>query len=170
MEHWAEAINNGEPVVVEQSPAKVRLTLWGLAVPAATLTLVALLAPEALGTRLMFGGFALILWVVVVIFRRNVTGPHHGRLIAGSDGLELPRKGGVLIPWTDIARVGFERGIFGVWLTPEGFQRYYAHLPGWLRPLALVNLRGLSVPRTFEAPAGDVFALIDNQHQRYGKR
>ena len=168
MEHWAEAINRGEPVVVEQSPIKVRLILWGLGVPAVGLTLVAVVAPEDLWVRVFFGGLALILWRVLWVFRRNTTGPKHGRLVAGREGLELPRRGGVLIPWTDIARAGFARGIPALWLTPEGFQRYYAHLPGWLRPLALINMRGLSVPRTFEAGAEEVLGLIDNQHQRYG--
>lgn len=61
---WADEINHGEPVVVEQSPTKVRVILWGVGMPAGALTLIAVLAPEDLGFRLVIGGFALILWWV----------------------------------------------------------------------------------------------------------
>lgn len=170
MVHWAEGISRGEPVVLEQNLAKVRLIRWGLAVPATILTLVAVLAPGDLWAHLVPGGAALVLWCVFWIFRSNVSGPDHGRLVVSSEGLELPRKGGKLVPWGDIARVGFERRVACIWLTPEGYQRFYAHLPGWLRTLNLINMRGLRLPRTFEVSSDRVVALIDSQHQRYASR
>lgn len=167
MAQWAEGLNRGEPVVLEQNRTKVRLILWGLAAPAAILTLVAVLAPEDVWGHVVPGGAALVLWIVFWIFRSNVSGPDHGRLVVSPEGLELPRKGGKLVPWTDIDRVAMQYQVVCIWLTPEGYQRFYAHLPGWLRTLNLMNLRGLRLPRTFEVDSDRVFALVASQHQRY---